>query len=88
MVIEECYSRMVFTEHLGRNLWCIFDHAADYLCNKDHCYNVQADETSSKRLAEAKIRCHVCGLAFASESEKNKHLDLEHMKNEEPAGVK
>jgi len=37
--------------------------------------------------AALKIRCHVCGLELLNESEKQKHLELEHMKNEDPAGV-
>lgn len=35
-----------------------------------------------------KIRCEVCGLAFASEIEKQKHRELEHIRKKKPAGVR
>lgn len=61
--------------------------AAAYLFDKDHVNNMQAGEPSSRE-SGAKIRCQVCGLAFATELEKQKHLELEHMKNKKPAGVR
>jgi hypothetical protein len=59
-----------------------------YLNDKDHTYIVQSGESGTNESSAAKIRCHVCGLAFATEIEKQKHLELEHMKNKKPAGVR
>lgn len=38
--------------------------------------------------AALQVRCGVCGLTFANENEKQKHLELEHMKKRKPAGVR
>lgn len=35
-----------------------------------------------------KIVCQICGLAFESQGQKEKHWELEHMKNKRPAGVR
>lgn len=37
--------------------------------------------------AGLKIRCQICGLELLTEAEKQKHIELEHMKNKDPAGV-
>lgn len=51
-------------------------------------YSMQAGEPGSSEPSAQKIRCQVCGLSFATELEKQKHLELEHMKNKKPAGVR
>ena len=51
-------------------------------------YHMQAGEPRSNEPAQRKILCQICGLAFASEAEKEKHWELEHMKNKKPAGVR
>jgi len=38
--------------------------------------------------AVLQVRCQVCGLTFANENEKQKHLELEHIKKKKPAGVR
>jgi predicted restriction endonuclease len=47
-----------------------------------------AGEKDLSEAANLKIRCQVCGLSFANETEKQKHLELEHMKKKKPAGVR
>ena len=48
---------------------------------------ITGEEEKSKQDA-LKIRCELCGLTFLSENEKQKHLELEHIKNKKPAGVR
>ncbi|MCI0558774.1 MAG: hypothetical protein MN733_09780 [Nitrososphaera sp.] len=45
-------------------------------------------DKSKKELVALKISCQVCGLTFANENEKQKHVELEHMKKKKPAGVR
>ena len=33
------------------------------------------------------LRCHICGITFATQQEKEQHMKLEHENKEEPAGV-
>ncbi|MGI0016717.1 MAG: hypothetical protein ACREBU_25110 [Nitrososphaera sp.] len=47
-----------------------------------------AQEKGKDEPAVAKLSCHICGLTFTNENEKQKHLELEHMKNRKPAGVR
>jgi predicted restriction endonuclease len=47
-----------------------------------------AGEGDKKKVDTVKIRCEICGLSFANENEKQKHLELEHMKGKKPAGVR
>lgn len=47
-----------------------------------------AGEKDKNKLDTIKIQCEVCGLAFASEIEKQKHRELEHIKKKKPAGVR
>jgi hypothetical protein len=48
---------------------------------------MQAGEPKSNEPGAHKILCQICGLAFGSEAEKEKHWELEHMKNKKPTGV-
>jgi hypothetical protein len=49
---------------------------------------MQAGGPKSNEHAAHKILCQICGLAFLSEAEKEKHWELEHMKNKRPTGVR
>ena len=33
------------------------------------------------------LKCHICGIMFATQQEKQQHMKLEHQKKEEPTGV-
>ena len=33
------------------------------------------------------LKCHICGIMFATQQEKEQHMKLEHQKKEEPTGV-
>lgn len=33
------------------------------------------------------LKCHLCGIMFATEQEKQQHMKLEHQNKEEPTGV-
>ena len=47
-----------------------------------------AGDKGKSEPAALQVRCGACGLTFASESEKQKHMELEHMKKRRPAGVR
>jgi hypothetical protein len=32
-------------------------------------------------------KCHICGIMFATQQEKEQHMKLEHQNKEEPTGV-
>jgi len=33
------------------------------------------------------LKCHICGIMFATQQEKQQHMKLEHQNKEEPTGV-
>jgi Zinc finger, C2H2 type len=33
------------------------------------------------------LKCHICGLTFATQQEMEQHMKLEHQNKEEPTGV-
>jgi hypothetical protein len=33
------------------------------------------------------LKCHLCGIMFATQQEKQQHMKLEHQNKEEPTGV-
>ena len=33
------------------------------------------------------LKCHICGIIFATQQEKQQHMKLEHQNKEEPTGV-
>lgn len=33
------------------------------------------------------LRCHICGITFATQQEKEQHMKLEHQNKEDPTGV-
>ncbi len=36
---------------------------------------------------DANLRCHICGITFATQQEKEQHMKLEHQNKEDPTGV-
>ena len=36
---------------------------------------------------DANLKCHICGILFVTQQEKEQHMKLEHQNKEEPTGV-
>jgi len=36
---------------------------------------------------DANLRCHICGITFTTQQEKEQHMKLEHQNKEDPTGV-
>lgn len=36
---------------------------------------------------DANLKCHICGIMFATQQEKEQHMKLEHQNKEDPTGV-
>ncbi|HEY9399401.1 MAG TPA: hypothetical protein VIP29_05855 [Nitrososphaeraceae archaeon] len=42
---------------------------------------------SQETSGSSDLKCHICGIMFATQQEKEQHMKLEHQNKEEPTGV-
>lgn len=51
-------------------------------------YISMASSNEGQSKNQGSYKCEVCGLVFANQNNRDKHIELEHEENKRPAGVR